>query len=239
MKAYQKAFDSTKEGVVAENKRKGKTAAAIAVIAFLAVLILAEILLRANAFTLGRIYRANKAKHHKAEVLATMDYYETTEQYFALYTMWSENYLRKLEDDPDFAQYELLYSLASCYDYVVSDLSRYERRANGYEYGTEEYDKHVDSIISSLSSSYDSFLKRYQSGVIENDPDSKYSNYHKSCYNEKHTESYNKMYENVRAMISYYFEIPYDEMESFEKLTESKKNIRLLEQAEAIDAKNN
>ena len=104
MRAYQKAFDSTKEGVVAENRRKGKTAAAIAVIAFLVMLILAEILLRANSYNLGRVYKAHRAKRHKAEILTEIEYYESTEQYQALYNMWTEHSLRKLEGDPDFDQ---------------------------------------------------------------------------------------------------------------------------------------
>ena len=80
---------------------------------------------------------------------------------------------------------------------------------------------------------YEDFLKRYKNYISGYDPTAKYNTYIAESYNEEHMQTYEKQKENLRALVSYYFDIPYEEMDAFDAMTNVKKNALLCEKAEA------
>ena len=233
MKAYKMAFDETRNTVVAENKRDSKKAALIAVIAVLVALILAEIVCMKNAYSIARSIKARQAKSNKAEILSTLSYYEDTEQYYALNKMFEENSLRNFSEEEGFREYHGVNMMCAAYENIIYSISSLQEFANIYEPGTYEFNEGLDRRATNVGDYYSSFLKRYKDYVEKFDPTSKYYSYHPDGFSEKHMETYAVLKENARCIISYYFEIPYEEMDEFDKLTPAKMNARLCEAMEA------
>ena len=232
MKAYKKAFEDTRNTVVAENRRDSKKAASIAVIAVLIALILAEFIVTRNAFRIMAKHQANVAKRNAVAVLAAMDRYEENEQYKYISEMWYENNLRYLNEEKGFREYHAVSAMADAYGNVVSEISGFMKLVADPESDYEGFETGVERRAGYVADYYHSFLKKYESYVTNFKPDDKYYTYHPDGFSEEHMETYGKLKENLRCMISYYYGIPIEEMDDFDNLSQAKKSIRLIDAAE-------
>ena len=95
------------------------------------------------------------------------------------------------------------------------------------------FEKGIERKAQNAVYAYNSFLRCYESYVENFKPDDKYYTYHPDGFSEKHMETYRKIKENARYMISYYFDIPLEDMDDFDKLSEAKMTVRLTEALEA------
>lgn len=233
MKAYNKAFEETKEGVVAENKKFSKNAALIAIAAVLVAVILGEFIAYRNAYTIARKMAANRARANKPAVLSMLKDYEAKDEYLGITTMWDENALRYLSEEPGFKEYDLVKGMCYSYGNVIQSLESMLRTENYYEKGSDEYINLIDQRAGYVGDYYEDYLKRYKSYISGYDPTAKYNTYVAESYKEEHMAAYEKQKENLRALVSYYFDIPYEEMDAFDAMTNVKKNALLCEKAEA------
>ena len=236
MKAYKKAFEETKEGVVEENKKTTKNAALIAICAVLLAIILGEIIIIRNSFSISRNLMAREAKARKTQILQMLKEYEENEEYLAIVSVWDENALYKLKDEPGFREYSALHMMCSGYEAVTTSLQSLQRADYYHDVGTPEYKEETERWATNVGDYYTSFMKRYETYVENFEPDYKYYTYHPDGFSEKHMETFAKMKENVRAIVAYYFDIPYEEMDEFDALSPAKRNARLCEAWEAKHA---
>lgn len=234
MKAYKKAFEDTKNTVVAENRRDSRKAASIAIIAVLVALILVEIIVTRFAYRIVDRYQASVAKRNSKAILAALDESEQTEQYERLYMFWSENSLRYLENEPGFREYHGVYSITNSYNDLISSIAYMQNLAIDPDSDYEGFEKGIERKAQNVVYAYHSFLNRYKNYVENFNPDEKYYTYHPDGFSEKHMETYRKLKENSRCIISYYFDIPLEDMDEFDTLSEAKMTVRL---AEALEAK--
>ncbi|MBO4807722.1 MAG: zinc ribbon domain-containing protein [Lachnospiraceae bacterium] len=233
MKAYKKAFEDTKNTVVAENRRDSKKAASIAIIAVLVALILGEIIVTRFSYRIVERYQASVAKKNSRAILTALDESEKTEQFELFYMIWTENSLRYLKDDSGFREYYGVYAITSSYNDFISSIAYMQNLAIDPESDYEGFEKGIERKAQNVVYAYNSFLRRYESYVENFKPDDKYYTYHPDGFSEKHMETYRKIKENARYMISYYFDIPLEDMDDFDKLSEAKMTVRLTEALEA------
>ena len=233
MKAYKKAFDETRNTVVAENKRDSRKAALIAVIAVLVALILGEIIITRNAYSIARDLRAKQSKRNKTQILTALKEYEDSEQYYAVTEMWEHNALRVLNEEEGFREYSAVSMVCSSYENIIYSISYLQEFENLYEPGTYDFMEGLDRRATNVGDNYSSFLKRYKAYVEDFNPDNKYYSYHPDGFTKEHMETYALLKENARCIVSYYFDIPYEEMDEFDKLTPARMNTRLVEAMEA------
>ncbi|MBR6004582.1 MAG: hypothetical protein IK068_07670 [Lachnospiraceae bacterium] len=236
MKAYKKAFEETKEGVVEENKKTTKNAALIAICAVLVAIILGELIVMKNSYSISRKIAAKEAKGRKTQILQMLKEYEENEEYVAIMSMWDENVLRYLNDDQGFREYAALNMMCGNYESVISALEYLQRADYYHEVGTTEYKEETERWATNVGEYYTSFMKRYETYVENFDPDYKYYTYHPDGFSGKHMETFAKMKENVRVMVAYYFDIPFEDMDEFDALSPAKRNARLCEAWEAKHA---
>jgi len=232
MKAFNKAFEETKEGVVAENVKASKIAAYITVIAVLAVIILAEVICLRNSYGIGRSIKAGKVKSNSEVVLNALETYVDNEDFIGFMTHYENYDLYTLRDEPGFRQYQLLYTMCNNYEVAFKDLCFLVNPSDYYEAESEEYYEHMRRNAENIGYYLSEFNKYYKKYIDEYNPGDEYEMYHSDCYTPKLMETYKKLRENFNSIVSYYLEIPYEEVEGFKDLREAEVKIRISQAVE-------
>jgi len=234
MNAYQNEFESTKEGVVKENRRDSKKAGAIATLAVLVALILVMIVMTANAYGIGKIISSNQTMKKANSHLSKLQEYEANGDFYGFENYWYQNEINYVQDKAPFLQYKMMSRFAGDYKGFSQSFSRYIAWDNTSYYADDidSLKKHLEGQISAMASYYVAFYRLYDDCITNYDPDFKYNYYPSECYSEERLHSIELMSEYMDSMVSYYFDIPAEEIESLRKLSEAKLSAKLIDQME-------
>lgn len=206
----------------------------IAVLVGMVAVFLVECIICSNSRDIVRSFEKRKVQRNLDKYIELIDDYEEKNLYIEIYDLWMGSALYYLEDSR-LECYRLLENLCSNYSSVCGNINSYFVKYR-QEDADEYYASKKDFYISDLASSYNDFVQRYNEYVKDYGTSESYSPYVPACYEEKHMESYRIMRENLRCMISYYFGIPYDEMDQFDSFTQAQKCVRLTEAIEEMEA---
>lgn len=221
MKAYQADFQKTKEGVVEENRRFSKTAGKITLISILAVLVLATVIAVLNVSRIVGTEERKKVIRNAPTHRVKLEEFLSEEDYLGFQYYWSSQNLFRAGYDGPLSDFRMMQAFTSNYSDMVNALMRFARLVNVPE--KDEYtETSLDRCISSIASCYYEFARKYTTVITEFDPDTRYTTYDRESYTEENFAYIDDMYHKMDCMLSYYLNIPMEEVEGMHTMNEAR-----------------